>query len=262
MENEVQYKDAVNFLLYSYFNIEPKHSWKDIVRAAIIKAYNDATMQGAYNTLFRKDMPQRDKLLNESKEARSKAGFKLEEELQDLFASGSHDSNYYNGWHSDLCDKIRACFEKVKTEESECFFTYGNAQKWVNMTVKYIYILDALLPDKSEYREGIKKYAGEFHVPVDSYIIEAVWDSEVPLPLKDGANRKKKYKHPADYVKAWSSWGEADYKDFSEKIRTSKLIENDSPITWEGTAWIEQSVKRKGKTWEDHIKDFFKPDNV
>ena len=36
-----------------------------------------------------------------------------------------------------------------KKENEEKAFSYGNAQKWVNMTMKYIYILHAVYKEKA-----------------------------------------------------------------------------------------------------------------
>lgn len=54
----------MDFLIYSYFKIIPKVIYGDSrepdystyrIKKAIIKAYEDATNEGAYNTLFKKN---------------------------------------------------------------------------------------------------------------------------------------------------------------------------------------------------------------
>ena len=75
------------FLVYSYFDIVPKDVYEDIsfeklvdddyktysTKRAIMVAYRDASNQGAYNTLFEKDLADRDKLIENSDNARKKS---------------------------------------------------------------------------------------------------------------------------------------------------------------------------------------------
>lgn len=42
-------------------------------------------------------------------------------------------------------------------------FTYGQAQKWINMIIKYLYVL------KANLFEGVFDY---FHIPFDNYVLE------------------------------------------------------------------------------------------
>lgn len=233
---------AWEFLLYSYFGLTKSdfENENTIKEKCIARAYLDLDRTISYR-LTVQDLDKMKKLSDqEAKKAQDYIEAKAEYQAKIAkLIIGQLDKldekrtqELFDDWHEKTCGKI------IDEEPSELLkkkLSHGQAQKWLNMSMKYMWLLGLL----DEYTQFL-------HVPVDSFIIEAVWDSEVPLPLKDGANRKKKYKHPANYVKAWSSWGKTDYKDFSEKIRTSELIGNDSPITWEGTAWIEQSVKTEG----------------
>ena len=46
---------------------------------------------------------------------------------------------------------------------SRSIFTNGNAQKWLNMSLKYLWLLGALPNDIKEER---------LHAPIDSYILQ------------------------------------------------------------------------------------------
>ena len=125
-------------------------------------------------------------------------------------------------------------------------FTYGQSQKWVNMTLKYLYLL------------GIIKNTKGLHVPIDSYIIEALWDernSEIKIPRskrldKEGnelyseekyKEHRKKYCYSDEKVKSWSLWDfENDYDSFR------KSLPKGINTKWEHKKWIEISEKRKG----------------
>lgn len=77
--------------------------------------------------------------------SKTKATVKIKEFLK------KNRSNY-DQWHEDLCTAL-TIFR----------YTYGQAQKWINMTIKYLYILGSEFND-----QDIKK----LHVPIDSKIIE------------------------------------------------------------------------------------------
>ena len=234
---------ALDFLLYTYFGITLDCSGEDMICAAIMKAYDDATMQGAYNALFRKDIPDVDSLKNKSDEATKEAACLLKQEL-DLLLKCKED---YNEWHEKLCDNIEKCFEDVNNDfeaaNKKKAFTYGNAQKWVNMTIKYICIFDALC-EKDVFHKAINRYCKQFQIPVDSYIIEALWsDQDIYFP-----NAKRDRKYTDGNVKGWSCWEDSEYKDFIKSIDSnSKLKSERSVLVWENRKWIEQSEIRKGK---------------
>lgn len=59
------------------------------------------------------------------------------------------------------CEKIIECYDGVNSNKS--IFTNGNAQKWLNMALKYLWLLGALPIDIKEER---------LHAPIDSYILQ------------------------------------------------------------------------------------------
>lgn len=112
-------------------------------------------------------------------------------------------------------------------------FKYGQAQKWVNMTRKYLFLI------------GIIKDDDGLHIPVDSYIIDALWrEKDIPLKIQTG-KREKDYKTPSDHVLAWSQWTNKEYsEDFVSKTKAL----GPSPMEWEHENWMRISEKRKGIT--------------
>ena len=118
-----------------------------------------------------------------------------------------------------------------KTDDHPQKINFGHIQKWVNMTMKYLYLLGFVKSDKN------------LHIPIDSYIIDALWEEkDVPLPIKSG-ERKTAYKKPSDHVVAWSQWTKTDYDNmFASIIKELKP----SPMAWEHEAWIRIAETRKG----------------
>lgn len=68
-------------------------------------------------------------------------------------------------------------------------FTIGQAQKWVNMTLKYLWLLDAL-PDNIDKKD--------LHVPIDSYIIKIAYRKKGNIQICFGIRKKPK--------ELWSKW--------------------------------------------------------
>lgn len=66
------------------------------------------------------------------------------------------------------CEKIIECYDGVNGNKS--IFTNGNAQKWLNMALKYLWLLGALPIDIKEER---------LHAPIDSYILQKLWNLKV-----------------------------------------------------------------------------------
>lgn len=262
--------NAINFLLYSYFGFTIKdcvdewdENWSDIkgfeasVLGKIInKAYKDATQQGAYNTLVDEK--------GRSEELKFEGAKKIRDGIKNLFKEEDYDAE-----HDKICQNLLGLYSgiNVKAKPKEKAFTYGNAQKWINMTMKYLYIVSQICAEY--YDEDYEKYAKSFfvhnypmkeiekrlHVPVDSYIIQAAWENQnIKLPVKeDKQNRRgngREYVNPADFVKPWSQWdnepkgdSKGVYSDFQESLKAC----TDNRIDWECQKWIEVAKIRKGE---------------
>lgn len=170
---------ALRFLTWSYFKIDindiidsndKKITCENIIKACIEKAYSDATMQGAYNTLLKKyvekqvnkeqneDLKKKiEKDLKEKNDSLKKEAEKflsygisilLGEELNQkkcylyrnkcyLGNETSKEKIDYGKWHDCMCDRLCEIYKENEFEKVP-IFSYGNAQKWVNMTVKYL----------------------------------------------------------------------------------------------------------------------------
>ena len=118
--------------------------------------------------------------------------------------------------------------------------TYGQAQKWLNMMLKYVLM--------TAEDSALKNY---LHIPVDSYIMQAVGSDNPKLkhclklecvPKKDGTVGK--YSESAS--KPWSKWTYEEYIAFQNCIREAiSASDYTSPIEWENEAWIEVAEYRK-----------------
>ena len=152
----------------------------------------------------------------------------------------SFKNSDFDDWHKAKCEEIINFMNnsidksntKILKKEN---FTIGQAQKWVNMTLKYLWLLDALPAGvEPEY----------LHVPIDSYIIEIAYDNKNKFENALGLLEDKP-------PKSWSKLSEYDeYFEIQEAIR--KAIKTNTtnetiPIKWESLAWIEVAEKQANK---------------
>lgn len=138
------------------------------------------------------------------------------------------------------CEHKRICEEIINTYSEISEFTYGQAQKWLNMMLKYVLLI--------EEDSVLKSY---LHIPVDSYIMQAVGSDNPKLkyclklecvPKKDGTLGK----YSESSSKPWSKWNYEEYIAFQSAVRTAISESNyHSPIEWENEAWIEVAEYRK-----------------
>ncbi len=229
---------AIDFLFYSYFRLDLNSSTYDIVNSAIDKAYLDAVQQGAYNTL----VP--DNMKNKSAEIKDLA----KNQIFDFLSSVSIDD--YRIKHDTCCDNLVDLYSEIRNKNNSELqaFTFGNAQKWVNMTTKYIYLICVVFSNITEQHPFKESVYNKFidledilEIPIDSFILEKIWNDlpQVELPLRNSHNRNGKWSN--DKVIPWSQWDRDMYVSF----RNSFLKAVHNTIAWENTAWIEIAQKRK-----------------
>ena len=134
----------------------------------------------------------------------------------------------------------RICEEIINTYSEISELTYGQAQKWLNMMLKYVLM--------TAEDSALKNY---LHIPVDSYIMQAVGSDNPKLkyflklecvPQKNGTVGK----YSESTSKPWSKWNYEEYIAFQNCIREAISESSYSfPIEWENEAWIEIAEYRK-----------------
>lgn len=257
---EVKNNKAFDFLLYSYFGIKESdlndQSKKDIpyICAKCAKrAYLDLarTVKYSYSSSELEEM----KSKKSSEEDKDKANNFIESKnnliknicenilspIETKEREISFKNSDFDDWHKAKCEEIinfmNNSIDKSNTKilNKKEKFTIGQAQKWVNMTLKYLWLLNALPTGvKPEY----------LHVPIDSYIIEIAYDNKNKFENALGLLEEK----PED---SWSKLPKYEtYFEIQEAIR--KAIKTNTtnetiPIKWESLAWIEVAEKQANK---------------
>ena len=237
-------KNAINlsnetqeFLWYSYFSTSYENAVKDVDMALYIcaqRAYLDLIRTLSFNT-------------NDENERRN-----FRDSVCDIITKSIKEKIFncnkanFDNVHSNICIGIidycndypkdkREKILKVKESEDKAFH-YGQTQKWLNMTLKYMIIMGF-------WTEKFNSIIEVFHVPVDSYIMEAASNLEIMLPRKNGDYGK----YSESSSKPWSKWNKDDYIKFQQNLRIALKNKNPSeiPIKWEAHAWIEVAQNKK-----------------
>ena len=137
-------QDIIKFWIRVYFGSGIE---KDIVLSAIDRAYRDfnRTMHGiaTKNTDVTYNM-----LRNLMKEI-----------VNDILINDFNQDSF-DIWHQESCEKLIKEFDKIVNHQLH----YGQAQKWINMTLKYLFAIG------NEKINGIDRNYKYFHIPIDNII--------------------------------------------------------------------------------------------
>lgn len=218
---------VLEFLKYAYFNITKGDSMNDILSKCANKAYMDLCRTIKFKTddgSIKAECKTKicDMLVNNY------------DVLMNAVNSIDDKQTVFDKEHNQICEEI------IKTYSEISEFTYGQAQKWLNMMLKYVLLI-----------EGDSVLKSYLHIPIDSYIMQAVGSDNPKLkqclkleciPQKNGTVGK----YSENTSKPWSKWNYEEYIAFQNSIRTA-IAESDynSPIEWENQAWIEVAEYRK-----------------
>jgi hypothetical protein len=137
-------QDIINFLVRVYFGTT---DIRELRLSAVDRAYRDVnrTMHGigtlqtneTYNTLRH-----------------------FVNNIAGEILNVTYDQNSFDSWHLRKCDELKSEFLRVLNYK----ISYGQAQKWINMTLKYMFAIG------SEIITGIDRNYDLFHIPLDNII--------------------------------------------------------------------------------------------
>jgi len=86
--------------------------------------------------------------------------------LSDLEGIGKiNDKTEFDTWHNMICNTLCFCYDTRGFKD----FSYGQAQKWLNMTMKYIYVYG------DDYLPGYMHVYNFCHMPIDEFILKAIY---------------------------------------------------------------------------------------
>lgn len=242
--------NAANFLLSSYFGIEFSALRPEDEDIIILKCAQRAYKDLCRTIAFRENVSASGLSNQKKKEIEaSHREFRNEicQEIRRLISESllTADVSSFDKRHNEACIKIcckAAEFDVLALEPDgngeEKEFHYGQAQKWLNMTMKYMWLLGL-------WKDQFDSLISVVHIPVDRYIMEAIWkndeEEKVPLPLCKGKKRDSRRKLGDDKVISWSKWEKPEYVAFQKALRQWC---GEAPLEWEGKVWIEIARSR------------------
>lgn len=144
------------------------------------------------------------------------------EALTDFVAGLEHvdTAKEFDKRHQAWCVATKRRFnESTHPERPEFTFHYGQAQKWLNMTLKYLAVLD--------HKPVAHTY--EFmHVPLDQIIYTQAQQIDVDRPKGT----------------KWSRLSGEQYRDYQKQLKhqIKSTFGNDRiPLDWESQVWIDRA---------------------
>ncbi len=189
-------EDRAAFLLNAYFG-----DVSDPLHTAVDSAYLDLCR----TIEFKRAKSITD---NQKAELRGEAVRIIESSVVSLGKKDMIDQEIFDKWHTELCRGI----VKIYNDAAVPFY-YGQAQKWVNMALKYLSVIRP---------EATAGYFEFLHVPVDSKVIETAADDF-------GVNAP---------TARWSRMDESQYLDYQGRLRSAINANTDlCPMLWEFRNW-------------------------
>ena len=157
------------------------------------------------------------------------------------FSSQEEHDDFFLATAIKICDRINKSKDKPSANSD---FTFGNAQKLINMAVKHFYII-------YYYCKNVREKFVYCHCPMDSQMLQKVWEeykSKKVSKILDGWNKK-------DFT---ASWGKEDfdqdpsgnkiipkrYSKFQEYIREVCKSEGMISIEYDYYMWGEGDMKQ------------------
>lgn len=190
-----------------------------LIELAIKKAYRDLqrTMRGfpkLGESKKNEGKKQEVALRDEIKENARKC---INAKIKNMTNCNITEQTTFDKLHEDACE---ALIEEFKKNEYEGF-TIGQAQKWINMTFKYLNLLDY---------NGIEKIYEFCHIPIDRYILEYM--------LEKNIIEKENFKKAIHWSKIKKY---QDYFEIQEKFRDN--CKGKIPLDEELKIWEDKKQK-------------------
>ena len=163
----------------------------------------------------------------------------------------------FDDWHKDTCRAIIEIYRPESANESKLVrrvgrrrtedpadLTLGQAQKWLNMTLKYIWLLNRFGLLDNGLSEFILQNQKMFHVPLDSNLIRYIKQSSVRGKSFDGNGLSREYSMEGFDSCEWSKIPQLNYDNYQnyQKAIRDDLKEKLSPLEWELKHWRKAIV--------------------
>ena len=193
-------------------------------------AYRDMcrtiTFSPEYNENSAKSSEEKTKISEKKKELRTKVTELIKAQVEEWIQTPPETKEQFNEQHKKLCQSIiREYAYTTNQSMPKKSLYFGQAQKWVNMTLKNLYVYSKS-NNTSLSLDHIIRY---FHIPLDNVILD-IASGKKKCYIPEGT--KYHVKRPDG---AWSKWSYKEYKAYQKQLEAS--IGGDVPIIWELRHW-------------------------
>lgn len=106
--------------------------------------------------------------------------------INKLLDSNINNQEEYDKIHEEECNLLIQKFKQLYNDSNDLKFHIGQAQKWLNMTLKYLYAIG-----KERHQLSLDNYY-LFHIPIDNIIQEKLKEKGI-IPLKVNWSRLDSY---------------------------------------------------------------------
>ena len=237
----IRLKDDISFWT-GYYNNEDCFSW------ASNKAYLDMNRTMTFREIPKNNSQKEKNRIEELRRTWRDMG-------TNIIRENSHNFSIdFTDWHKLVCEKLIEIYgndklvkkENKKRTEDAVKLTYGQAQKWLNMTLKYLWLLNRLeLINDKKTIAFVQTYEKSFHVPLDSYILRYVAKQDKSKRDIFLSKNNNSLDCDVDFSDYWtlfgSTWSHIDnpdnYYEYQEKLASA--IKKGSPLEWELMHWHE-----------------------
>ena len=228
-------KDEV--LLFLNGHLGRPGDYNDAYNKCSAFAYRDMCRTIRFIDDFREDNKSKEKqteIRDQKNSLRDEITKKIQTKVEQWLVNIDLDAGSFDKDYIGLCENIMNCFKGMVNQNNadgiNDRLSFGQAQKWVNMTLKNLYVYD----NSNHSGMGIEKLLPYIHIPIDNYIIDIVSDKR--RCWVDDENIK--YSIKSNGI-SWSRWDKKQYlayrKSLSEAVK--KHYPDDYPIQWELKHW-------------------------
>ena len=151
---------------------------------------------------------------NSTRNPRENAANYLQTQIYELVNDSTIDERKFDLWIKEACYKIRQFYHDENIKD----YTLGNAQKLVNMTIKFLFSAKSI-----DYNLQLFKVC---HLPIDRVIMK----------------KAKKHLNINKLKNAWSKTDDwDDIIDYQNQIREKVSLEEEKyPLFWECNHWNKE----------------------
>lgn len=215
-----------------YNSVKSRLETGDVIQNAINLAYGDLkrTLRG-FSKCIKKE------------QIKKQIGVWLKFSYEDLINSPETYKNY-DYWHKNVCQRMIDIFTEINLCDwqglamstqsnvepfcsAKVYLTIGQAQKWVNMFMKYMYICD----------ERVEMLLPYLHIPIDNIILDGIEKYSSYFPLQNKVSQCRPWSKLDDYnayydfqikfrelfpkpllheFRLWNKWNNARYERFED----------------------------------------------